>query len=1090
VTALRSGTWTVLFVDVVGSTELRSTLGDAEADALQARLDDLVARVTADHGGIVVKGLGDGSMCAFEGAAGAVSGAVAIQQAVHRLSRRAPEPVKVRVGLAVGDAAAEGDDLFGTPVVEAARLCAKADAGQVLCTQVTQVVAGSRTGCEFAPVGALELKGLPDPVMAAEVLWTPLEDDEDSAAVDLMPLPRLLMSTHRVPFAGHVAELAALEKAWQIATGGERATVLLAGEPGIGKSRLAAELGRQAHTEGATVLFGRCDDELGVPFQPFVEALDFLVEHCPPEHLPDRLGPLPEELSRLVPGIAQRLPDLPPPLRSDPENERIRLFDAVDGWLAALSAAGPVMLVLDDLHWAARPTLQVLKHVIRSAATGPLLIVGTYRDTDLDRASPLTEVLADLRRIPSVQRVSVGGLALDEIVQLMELAAGHEMDEQGRQVAQAIHEESEGNAFFVGEILRHLAESGAIFADEDGRWTTRGDPGELGIPEGVREVVGRRIDQLPSDAGDVLQLAAVIGRDFELDVLLELSEAGEDDLIEALDQCAEARLVDETGVGRYRFAHALVRSTLYDELRTTRRSRLHRRVGEAIETVHADDIEAHLPELAHHFAQAAVGDSPKAFDYAVRAGERALELLAHDEAVERFASALELVEDDEHEVEVLLGLGRAQAAAGHPDYRATLIEAGRRAQAIGDSATLTQAALAIDRGYFSTFGQVDEERLTLIEAALESEGDADSPMRARLLAGLATELLFAQPLARRQEVSDEALAIARRLDDPTTLAHVLRLRHNAIWDVSTLEERIRNTDELGGLAQQDPQVQFWVGWNRAATGFEAGDRARTDSGLATCARIAAEANLAIHHWITAFSAGGDEFLRGCLDESERRITESLEIGSAAGEPDAFFYYGTCLFMIRREQGRLAEIDDLTRESIDNLPGVRSLRAMVGLLHLELGRPEDARRELERVSDGGFGSIPRDQVWSSCALVTSELCVRLGDQDRAADVLTLVEPVQDAVAYNGLVPLGSLAWAAARCHATLGRTEDADRGFAQAVEVHDRLEGRGVQARCLLEWAEALRETDPGRSAELSSRARRQAEELGLTAVAERAGALG
>ena len=1090
-TDLRSGTWTILFVDVVGSTDLRSTLGDADADALQAQLDGLTTTLTEEHQGQVVKGLGDGSMCAFEGAADAVATGIALQQTVDRINQRFREEVQVRVGIAVGDAAAEGDDLFGTPVVEAARLCSKAQPGQILCTQVTQVIAGSRSGADFVAVGALELKGLPDPVATVEVLWAPLTDDGAASAVDILPLPRLLVSTHRIAFAGHAAEQAALDKAWDLAATGERVTVLLAGEPGIGKSRLAAELGRRAHGEGATVLLGRCDDELGVPFQPFVEALDFLVENCPPSVLAERLGPLPGDLTRLVPRLAERHPGLPPPLESDPETERLRLFEAVDGWLAALSATGPVLLVLDDIHWAARPTLQMLKHVLRSAAEGPMLIVGTYRDTDLDRSSPLTEVLADLRRIPSVERVSVGGLALDEVVQLMELIAGHPMDDRGRAVAQAIQEESEGNPFFVGEILRHLSESGSIYTDEEGRWTSRGDPGELGIPEGVREVVGRRIDQLADETGELLGVAAVLGRDFELEVLVHLSDLDEDEVLDALDGCTEARLVEETGVGRYRFAHALVRSTLYDEMRPTRRARFHRRVGEAIETVHAGHLDAHLPELAHHFAQAAIGDSDKAFDYAFRAGARALALLAHDEAAERFEAALEMLDDEPRRAEVLLGLGKARAAAGHPDYRATLVEAGQLALAQGDLEAVAAAALTLHRGYFGSFGVVDDERLDLARAALEGLGQEDSPTRARLLANQATELLFAEPLARRRELSDEALAMARRLDDPVTLAHVLRVRHNAIWDATTLGERTVNTDELTALAAElaDPQVEFWASWTRWATGIERADPDRAQDGLTACRRIAAEANLATHRWIAAFTDAGGAFLRGDLEAAEALITTSLELGSTAGEPDALFYYGTTIFMIRREQDRLGELDGVIQESVDALQNAGGLRALVALLDLELGRTDAAREEMAALAGRGFETVDRDQVWSSTALVSAELALRLDDPVLAAQILPLVEPLGDHMAYNGLVPVGSLAWATARCLVTLGRVDEALPHFEAAVAAHTRLGALGLAARTRLEWAETVGERDPDRAVELAAAARAVADDLGLVSVARRLAAL-
>lgn len=1092
VTDLRSGTWTLLFLDVVDSTALRSRLGDDDADSLQARIDGLVARVVADHCGLVVKGLGDGSMCAFEGAADAVAAAIEVQQLTERLRRRDGE-VHVRVGIAVGDAAAEGDDLFGTPVVEAARLCSAAAQDQILCTQVTQLIAGSRSGATFTSVGDLELKGLPDPVATVEVGWAPLAEEGAASAVDVLPLPPLLVSNHRMAFAGHAAELAALDKAWQLASTGVRATALLAGEPGIGKSRLAAELGRVAHAAGATVLFGRCDDELGSPFQPFVEALDFLLEHCPSDLVEDRLGPLPGELTRLCPRVAECAPSALPATTSDPETERARLFDAVDGWLAALSRPGPVLLVLDDIHWAARPTLHLLKHLVRSASPGPLLIVGTYRDTDLDRTSPLTELLADFRREPSVARVSVGGLASGEIVDLMEQVAGHVMDEDGRRLAQVIHEESEGNCFFVGEILRHLSETGAVFVDDGGRWTVRDAPDQLGIPEGVREVVGRRIDQLPELAGALLQTAAVLGRDFDLDVLLALTEADEDEVLEAMDVAADARLIDETGVGRYRFSHALVRSTLYDELRATRRARLHRRVGEAIESVYPDDIESHLPELAHHFARAAAGDNEKAFDYALRAGRRALGQLAHDEAAERFESALELLDDDAdpRRAEVLLGLGRARAAAGHAGYRETLVEAGRLSAAQGDAEHLAEAALALHRGYFGSFAVVDDDRLELTSAAIDAVGDTDPAVRARLLANLATEELFKEPLERRIELSDEAVLIARGLGDPATLAHVLRVRHNAIWDTSTLEARIADMDELGELAAlgHDPQVAFWAGWGRWATAIEVMDPQRAADGMAIFGRIAGEARLATHQWILAFTLAGQALIRGELGEAERLATEAADVGAAAGEADALFYYGTQLFFIRREQSRLAEIDDLILESVAALPSARSILGLTALLHIDLGRADEGRAVLSAMRDDGFNTLPRDQTYSSALLAASEICYLLGEAERADELLPLVISAGDMIAFNGLVPLGAMAWAEARCLATLGRPEEAAAAFARAVDRHDRMAATGLSARSRLEWAEALVTVDPERSAVLAAETRQVADALGLRAVADRAAAL-
>lgn len=220
---------------------------------------------------------------------------------------------------------------------------------------------------------------------------------------------------------------------------------LLSGEPGIGKTRLAAEIARFAYDEGATVLFGRCDDELGVPYQPFVEALAFVVEQYDPEPFTAAMGRHAGELTRLFPGLAEHVPDLPAPMNADPETAQYRLFDAVTGALRAGAAARPILFVIDDLHWAAKPTLLMLRHVAATVDPARLLIVGTYRDTDLYRAHPLTEVLADLRRLDGVERLSLTGLEATQVIELLERIAGHDLDDNGRALARMIHDETEGN---------------------------------------------------------------------------------------------------------------------------------------------------------------------------------------------------------------------------------------------------------------------------------------------------------------------------------------------------------------------------------------------------------------------------------------------------------------------------------------------------------------------------------------------------------------------------------------------------------------------------------------------------------------------
>ena len=352
----------------------------------------------------------------------------------------------------------------------------------------------------------------------------------------------------------------------------------MAGEAGVGKSRLVAEAVRRFHEEGSVVLFGRCEEELGIPYQPFAEALSDYVAVVTRDDLRSQLGSLGGELTRLVPGLPERITGLAAPLHAEPETERYRLFEAVRELLTAISDAAPVVLVLDDLHWAARPTLALLSHLVRRAEQARFLIVGAYRDTDLGRTDPLADVLADLRRLSGTERLALGGLDEAGVVGFIEALIGHPLDEDALVYAQAVWNETEGNPFFVGEVMRHLAETGAV-VESDGRWRVVRPLDELGIPESVREVVGRRLSHLTETANEVLATAAVIGREYDISLLTEVVSAGADDVLDAIEQAEAAHLVvaRRGRPGIYAFAHALVRSTLYEELPSTGRLRLHRR---------------------------------------------------------------------------------------------------------------------------------------------------------------------------------------------------------------------------------------------------------------------------------------------------------------------------------------------------------------------------------------------------------------------------------------------------------------------------------------------------------------------------------
>jgi len=546
-------------------------LGDDEARVLWRTHFRLLRNAVAARGGQEVKNLGDGLMVVFASALDALACAVAMQQAVLRHNQQHEErhQLQVRIGLHVGEPIRDEEDYFGTPVVVAKRLCDCAQGGQIVASDLVRRLVGSRGRYTFRDLGPLSLKGIAEPFPACEVAWEAVA----GAMAAPIPLPPLLAGRERSTFVGRERELAHLRQHWASVRAGQRELVLLTGEPGIGKTRLAAEFALAAHAEGAILLFGHTDEEAALPYQPFVEALRHYVATCPLDELRVQLGATGAELTRLAPELAQRLPDLPvlPPAGSD--GERYRLFDAFTALLAEASRACPIILVLDDLYWADKPTLLLLKHIVRAPERSPLLILGAYRETELARTHPLSKALADLRRDGALQRVSLKGLDERDVGALIRAWAGQEAPPA---LVRAVHEHTEGNPFFIEEVLRHLAETGAIY-QRDGRWVTDLTIAQMGIPEGVKEVIGRRLSRLSEDCNSVLTVASVIGREFDLAAVERASDLSGDRLLDLLEEAVAARVVAEVPhiVGRYSFSHALIHETLYDELTTTRRVRLH-----------------------------------------------------------------------------------------------------------------------------------------------------------------------------------------------------------------------------------------------------------------------------------------------------------------------------------------------------------------------------------------------------------------------------------------------------------------------------------------------------------------------------------
>lgn len=561
---------TVLFTDLVGSTRLRSRLGEVRADELRHRHDELVRVGIESNRGRIVKHLGDGVMATFSGATDAIGGAVAVQQAIADHNRRADaERLEVRIGLSCGDVTFEGDDCFGLPVVEAQRLESVAEPGQILCSEVVQVMARGRGTHTFADLGPIDLKGLDAPLRALIVEWQPTQPDLEAV------MPRMLASAGRFAFAGRRAALGRLQLSWRSAVEGEATVVLVSGEPGIGKSRLVSELARHVLAEGGILLAGRCDEHARVPNRPFIEALRHQLAVTPPDLVVEQLGPRANELARLVPEVADIVPKWESAAVADPETKRFQLLDAVARWLRATAACAPTLLVLDDLHWADVATLPTVRYVAEQAAGSRLFIVATYRETEVPRDHPLAATLSALARLPGASRLALEGLDTSEVEEFLELAGDAQLDENGRALSHTLHRETGGNPLFIGEVLRHLIESGQLVRNDD-RWIPAVDLDEIGIPDGIREVIGQRLAALSDDAETVLSAAAVIGHEVRVEILSSMLGRSIERVLDGLEEATAAGLVEEVGLDRYRFTHALVFATLRDDVSISRRSRLQR----------------------------------------------------------------------------------------------------------------------------------------------------------------------------------------------------------------------------------------------------------------------------------------------------------------------------------------------------------------------------------------------------------------------------------------------------------------------------------------------------------------------------------
>ena len=1060
--AKRTDNVTVLFTDIVDSTNWSSRLEPDLVDQFRRHHFSILRQAVAEAGGTEVKNMGDGLMVVFATASAALSCAVTMQRAVESDNRAQRRVVGLRVGLSGGEVTTEDDDYFGDPVIEAARLCAACEGAQILAADVVRAMAGRRSPHTVRALGEMALKGLPAPVETLEVVWEPLSDVEARRAI---PQPARLEIAPVVGVIGRDTEASLLTDVFKRVVAGEgREIVLVSGEAGIGKTTLATQMAREAFATGAVVLLGRCDEDLGAPYGPFVEALSHYVTHASEESLRAHVQSYAGELAQIAPSLRQRLGDLPPAQSADPDIERYLLYSAVVGLLGQVTEEKSLVLVLDDLQWADKPSLQLLRHVVANTVSQRMLIVGTYRHSELTSPHPLTEALAALRRETGVSRIALSGLDDTGVLAFLEAAAGHHLDDDGIELAHALYRETDGNPFFVGEVLRHLTETGAIYQDDTGRWAAAADFEEMAIPESVRLVIGSRVARLGKAVSQILPLASVIGREFDVDLLARVTWRSEDELLDLLDAAAAAALVGEVPSvpGRYSFSHALIQHTLYQDLSATRLARAHRQVAEAIEAIVGDRPGPRVGELAYHWLSATQPtNTAKAIGYARQAGEAALAALAPDDAVRYFSQALQLVElvpggDPLVACDLRIGLGKAQRQAGVAAFRETFLEAAQRARRLGATDPLVQAALSNNRGWFSASGVIDTDKVVVLQAALEALADDDSPERALLLATLCSELCFG-PLEERRALADSARAMAQRIESPDTLVRVLCLLNNPLQIPAALGERVADTAEALALAEAlgDPEVLYHAESNNQVNAMQAGDFATASACLDNLRTLSNRLRQPTLMWMTAFKEVGEAIMAGDPERAERLATATLEMGTDTGQPDAFAIYGSQLMYVRHQQGRLGELVALIEQAVAENPGLPAFRPLLACAHLEAGNDATALSLLNEAATDEFASLPPDFVWMMGVSSYACVAVELGAAGPARRLYDLLAAYPDQVPFIGTlgflpvtVSLGGLA-------SVLGLYDRAEAHFAAAVEINTRGRMRYSAALTELWWGQML-----------------------------------
>jgi class 3 adenylate cyclase/tetratricopeptide (TPR) repeat protein len=1105
---------TVMFCDLVGSTPLSEQLDPEELREVVREYHAVCSKVIHQFEGHIAQYLGDGLLVYFgypraheDDAQRAVRAGLGILAALQNLNdplqqtvgERPAMPPQVRLGIhtglvvagEMGDGTRHEQLALGETPNLAARLQGIAEPNTLVISAATLRL--TEAFFAFQPLGAQTLKGISKPIEVYRVLH------EHTARTRL----DVAATAGLTPMVGRELELAQLRECWNLVQEGKGQVILLSGEAGIGKSHLIQVLKAYVSQDPRAWLTEcRCSPyHENSAFYPVIDLLEqdvfrFERDDSPREKLDKLEGFLVQyglELEEMVP-LFSALLSIPlgeryTPLNQTPEQQKRETLHALLNLLLERSARQPVLLVVEDLHWVDPSTLELLTLIIDQDPTAPILTVLTFRPD-------FTPPWGARSHLTPVSLNPLSNSQANEVVK--GIADGKALPEE---VLEHVVAKTDGIPLFIEELTKMVIESGLLREEAD-RYELRGPLPPLAIPATLNDSLMARLDRLGA-AKEVAQLSATLalGREISYELLQAVSPLSDVALQNALAQLVEAELLYQRGVppqSTYHFKHALIQDTAYQSLLISTRQRYHQGIARVLSKQFPETTETKPELFAHHYTQA--GLNAQAIPYWQRAGQHAVERSANVEAIRYLTKALELLKTlpetpdmAQREVDVHIALGHAQKQAGeNPQAMNTFQRAADLARKLGASEKLAYAALGFEEEIFYYDNSYAEPAIHLIEEALSDLGAEDSVLKARVLGALARVCMFTGSHERGSAAGQQAIAMARRVNDPEALVDVL---YFSFFDRSPdkIEQRIVTATEMLCLAQE-------IGYRERvfnAYGFrfsdllELGDIQRADVNLEAFGRLSEKARQPSYLYFTTLYRTTRVLLEGRFEEAERLAQEALTIGQRIQGVDVEGSFGMQMFTSRREQGCLRELASAVKSFVERQPAASTWRPGLALIYSDLGLEQEARGEFEHLAAHNFADLPQDTLWIACLTYLSEVCAFLGDSARAEELYELLLPY---ARHNLVVGVAAACYGAASRYLgllafTMSHWEAAEGHFKDALEMNARIGAKPWLAHTQHEYAEMLlargQPGDRAKATSLLGEALTISRELGMNSLVEK-----